>query len=101
MSTAFNNSQALQPTQQGDPQPPTASPRAGSTQATAAGAGQSSAAPRELWSEAAELAEARERSQWHELMSRRNMEPNEKLQVKHIAQRFLSSHSCLHIASRI
>lgn len=44
-------------------------------------AGPQAGAPRALWSEAAELAEARERSQWHELMSRRNMEQNEKLQV--------------------
>ena len=47
-----------------------------------AGAGLQASAPRALWSEAAELAEARERSQWHELMSRRNIEQNEKLQVR-------------------
>ena len=47
-----------------------------------AGAGPQASAPRALWSEAAELAEARERSQWHELMSRRNIEQNEKLQVR-------------------
>ncbi|MCJ1368784.1 hypothetical protein MMC16_007932 [Acarospora aff. strigata] len=58
-----------------------AGPRAGADQPSG-GAGQAAAGPRTLWSEAAELAEARERSQWHELMSRRNLEPGEKLQVK-------------------
>ena len=57
-------------------------PMADASQPSGGGAGQAAAAPRALWSEAAELAEARERSQWHELMSRRNLEPSEKLQVK-------------------
>lgn len=34
-----------------------------------------------LWSPAKELAEARERMTWHELMSRRNIESSEILQV--------------------
>lgn len=63
---------------------PQASPAASGTHTNqpSARAGQAAASPRALWSEAAELAEARERSQWHELMSRRNLEPSEKLQVK-------------------
>lgn len=35
-----------------------------------------------LWSPAKELAEARERMTWHELMSRRNIESSEVLQVR-------------------
>lgn len=42
----------------------------------------SSPSPRLLWSEQAELAEARERCEWHEVMSRRNGgEHTERLQV--------------------
>ena len=94
VSAAFDRAQAPPSHHPSDPQPPTASTAAGQSQAPpAAGqaaaspgqvtsaARQPAAGPRTLWSEAAELAEARERAQWHELMSRRNMEPNEKLQV--------------------
>ena len=35
----------------------------------------------ELWSEAAQLQEARDRASWHEKMSRRNIEHSEPLQV--------------------
>ena len=63
------------------PQPHSAAPATDANQPSAE-AGQAAASPRALWSEAAELAEARERAQWHELMSRRNLDPTEKLQVK-------------------
>ena len=53
---------------------------------------------RALWSEAAELAEARERAQWHELMSRRNSEPNEKLQVSHAQLTAVSRFALLELA---
>ena len=81
VSAAFDTPQDLTSGQMAQPQ---ASPAAPGTTANQppSGAGQAAASPRPLWSEAAELAEARERSQWHELMSRRNQEPSEKLQVK-------------------
>ena len=75
VSQAFQPNQAANPAQE-------AAPSQGPAGPAPTGAGQQAAAPRTLWSEAAELAEARERSQWHELMSRRNIEQNEKLQVK-------------------
>lgn len=82
VSAAFDNPPASDASQHAQPQAaPAAAPKA-STNQPSAGAGQAAAGPRALWSEAAELAEARERSQWHELMSRRNLEPGEKLQVK-------------------
>jgi ribonuclease HI len=74
-------SEAFQPNQAASPAQEAASSQGPASHAPT-GAGQRPAAPRALWSEAAELAEARERSQWHELMSRRNIEQNEKLQVK-------------------
>ena len=74
MSAAFKPSEG--------PASPVPSQSPSSTSGTGLpGAGLQAAAPRVLWSEAAELAEARERSQWHELMSRRNMDQNETLQV--------------------
>lgn len=92
MSAAFDNPRASESDQMA---PPQASPAALGTPAPqpSAGAGQAAASSRALWSEAAELAEARERSQWHELMSRRNLEPSEKLQVK------LLSHLALLLAA--
>jgi len=74
VSQAFKPNQAASPAQE-------AAPSQGPASHAPTGAGQQATAPRALWSEAAELAEARERSQWHELMSRRNIEQNEKLQV--------------------
>lgn len=99
VSAAFDKPLASDSSQQGEPQASLAAPRPDANQASegagqavagtrvdaeqpSGGAGQAAAGPRTLWSEAAELAEARERSQWHELMSRRNMEPSEKLQVR-------------------
>ena len=75
VSEAFKSDQAASPAQE-------AAPSQGPAGHAPTGARQQAAAPRALWSEAAELAEARERSQWHELMSRRNIEQNEKLQVR-------------------
>lgn len=75
VSEAFQPNQAASPAQE-------AAPSQGPARHAPTGAGQQTAAPRALWSEAAELAEARERSQWHELMSRRNIEQSEKLQVR-------------------
>lgn len=80
VSAAFTRPLAVDATQQGEPQISQAALRPDANQSLG-GAGQAAAGPRTLWSEAAELAEARERSQWHELMSRRNTEPSEKLQV--------------------
>ncbi len=39
-----------------------------------------------LWSPAKELAEARERMTWHELMSRRNIESSEVLQERRVIE---------------
>ncbi|KAK9829709.1 hypothetical protein WJX72_007460 [[Myrmecia] bisecta] len=39
-----------------------------------------------LWTEAGEIAEARERAQWHEQMSRRNIEHSEKLQERRVIE---------------
>ncbi len=36
-----------------------------------------------LWNKDAELAEAKERAEWHEVMSRRQTDVSEKLQVRH------------------
>ncbi|KAA6419923.1 MAG: hypothetical protein FRX49_10113 [Trebouxia sp. A1-2] len=81
VSQAFKPNQAASPAQE-------APPSQGPAGHALTGAAQQAAAPRALWSEAAELAEARERSQWHELMSRRNTEQNEKLQVRLILLTF-------------
>ncbi len=41
--------------------------------------------PDGLWDEDAQLAEAREKSGWHEKMARREAETNEKLQVRQLS----------------
>ena len=81
VSAAFDNPHASDSSQMAQPQAHPAAPGSDANKPSA-GAGQVAASPRALWSEAAELAEARERAQWHEFMSRRNLEPSEKLQVK-------------------
>ncbi|KAL3161421.1 hypothetical protein ABBQ32_010311 [Trebouxia sp. C0010 RCD-2024] len=85
VSAAFTRPLAVDATQQGEPQISQAALRPDANQSLG-GAGQAAAGPRTLWSEAAELAEARERSQWHELMSRRNTEPSEKLQERRVIE---------------
>lgn len=54
--------------------------------AAAASAGGSSSGGRRLWEEGLELAEARERSGWHEQMSRRVFENSEDLQEKRVLE---------------
>ena len=97
VSTAFasqSTAQAPPPANPNPPQEPPAAPQASTSSSSSApssssgaglpGGGPTSKSPRLLWSEDAELAEARERCQWHEVMSRRNGgEHTEKLQVLH------------------
>lgn len=86
---------------------PAAAPSSSAPGAGPPGNSPRSSSPRLLWSEDAELAEARERCQWHEVMSRRNGgEHTEKLQVSTLLYKHrlhcytLGVHLCVHITSQ-